>query len=454
KKDIDRDGNDEIAIDQNGDISDGNTDGYEEFSDPDGSSDDIYKIDGDQDGQTDFLIDTDGDGSPDVYWDPDDGIATDTDIEEVGGRTVIAIDTDGDGDFDSYYDPIKDEIETIAGADAASKRSDDEKEREESSSFIASLSAAILESPALKSLPSALGAIGLVTGASVAVAATAVPLLPVSPTPVSDGFSSFMRLLGFLGKRSKKREDWGVAFDRDTRRPISGARIDIISNDKIVDSVITDKEGRFGFLASPGTYSLQASKEKYELSIEEDKDELYGDLYTGKVFAVREGEMAKLNIAMRAPSIDWKEFVQKKLAAYSSLWSVIKKDAFIILFYVGFIASAAILYFNPTVLNLAIILAYLAMIIYSLFFRSRSYGTITNRDGKPVPFAIVSFYGEDDPEKRAAFAVSDVFGRYYQIMENGRYLMKVQGQTISGQPFDKNFNIEVEEGVVREDLEV
>lgn len=313
---------------------------------------------------------------------------------------------------------------------------------------------AFLEDAGMEELPTALKIIGLMTGASIAVAATSIPLLPASPTPVSSGFSRFMSLFGILTKKSKRKDDWGVVFDAQTRRPIPDVAVAIVTSNKIVDTVVTDQEGRFGFLASPGEYVLQVAKNKYELYAKDEVDELYGDLYTGKPFTIKEGEMVKMNIAMETTSIDWKEFVQRKLAAYTSLWSVIKKDFFVILFYTGFIASAAILYFSPTILNLAIILIYLAMMIYNFFFKAKSFGMITNQEKKPVPFAVISFYQEDQPDQRIAFAVSDVFGRYYQLIQNGTYLMKVQGQSISGQPFVKTLGIEVREGVAREDVVV
>lgn len=69
-RDIDSDGEDEIVNDANGDESDG----FESFVDPDGSSEVLKSIDGDGDGKTDFIINTDEDEFPERYWDPDDDI--------------------------------------------------------------------------------------------------------------------------------------------------------------------------------------------------------------------------------------------------------------------------------------------------------------------------------------------------------------------------------------------
>ena len=312
---------------------------------------------------------------------------------------------------------------------------------------------AILSSPVVQSLPGIVKVAGLVAGGAIVLASTTVPFLPASPTPVSNSVSKILSLFGMMGKRRRK-ENWGVVFDAETRRPIAGVRIDIVRQNNFIESTTTDQEGRFGFLASPGSYTLQVTKDKYKLSTKDEIDELHGELYTGKPFAINKGEMVKMSIAMQSTEIDWKEFSQKKIASYSSLWSVIKKDAFAVLFYAGLVTAIIMLYFSPTVLNFGIFLAYLAMLVYNLFFKTKSFGMVTNQEKKPVPFAVVSFYGEKEPEKRLAFTVSDVFGRYYQLIQNGKYLMKVQGQSISGRPFSKSLEVEVRDGVVREDVVV
>jgi hypothetical protein len=102
-KDIDHDGNLEIAADKDQDP----TNGYETFIDPDESSKAIVTIDGDADLFLDHFIEIDDDLLPDVYWDPDNDILVVITIEDVDydGTLEWVYDSDGDGDLDSYYDP-------------------------------------------------------------------------------------------------------------------------------------------------------------------------------------------------------------------------------------------------------------------------------------------------------------------------------------------------------------
>jgi len=103
-RDVDNDTNQEYAIDENEDPSDG----YEKYDDPDDSSEAEKSIDGDGDGKTDHFIDiNDTDSEVDKYWDPDDDVLTDVEIIDVDYDETDewVFDSDGDGELDKYYDP-------------------------------------------------------------------------------------------------------------------------------------------------------------------------------------------------------------------------------------------------------------------------------------------------------------------------------------------------------------
>jgi len=110
--DVDDDGIDEIAFNEN----DYTYDGYEIYQDPNGNSTVSLRKDGDDDGKYDYFIDYKDDEQPDRYWDPDDGgpNGTLTDIEPIdvdyNGTIEWVYDSDGNGELDRYYDPDDQEI--------------------------------------------------------------------------------------------------------------------------------------------------------------------------------------------------------------------------------------------------------------------------------------------------------------------------------------------------------
>jgi len=108
-RDVDDDTNQEYAIDENEDPSDG----YEKYDDPDDSSESEKSIDGDGDGKTDHFVDINS-SEPEVdkYWDPDDDILTPVEIIDVDydGTDEWVFDSDGDEELDKYYDPDDEQI--------------------------------------------------------------------------------------------------------------------------------------------------------------------------------------------------------------------------------------------------------------------------------------------------------------------------------------------------------
>ncbi len=102
-RDVDDDGNGEIALDANKN----NEDGYERYVDPDQSSDSILSTDGDNDSKIDHFIDINQSGYPNKYWDPDDNFLSDVVLRDVDGDKTREwiYDSNGDGVYDRYYDP-------------------------------------------------------------------------------------------------------------------------------------------------------------------------------------------------------------------------------------------------------------------------------------------------------------------------------------------------------------
>ncbi|MFA7209708.1 MAG: fibronectin type III domain-containing protein [Parcubacteria group bacterium] len=303
--------------------------------------------------------------------------------------------------------------------------------------------------PMVEKAPAVAQAAGAAAGAASAAAAAA------AANPFS-GSSGFLRNFGLLGRARKKKENWGTVFDSQTRRSIAGVAISILNSEgKAVDSLITDEEGRYGFLAKEGSYTFRIAKDNYELVDTSKFDEFYGELYDGHPINVLPGGMVTQNIALRATGIDWMEEARRKIEAQNSIWTLVKKDSLVVLFYVGLIATVSNFYFNPPAISNSVLLfIYGGLFIARIFFTPKSFGTVNNGLKKPVPFTMISFYDPQNPVRRLAFTISDILGRYYLLIKNGSYLMKVQGQELGGRTFNKMFKVDVKDGVAKEDIVV
>jgi len=258
---------------------------------------------------------------------------------------------------------------------------------------------------------------------------------------------------GILFPYRKKKPHWGVVFDTYTKRPIEKAVVQIINQEgRIVETVITDTEGRYGFLAKEGVYSLQLKKENYEIDTTKKSDTLYGDLYDGSPIHIDELEVAKVHIAARNTKVDWSSYAKRKVAHYTSTLSSVFRLLMIALFWFGCIVSLIAVITNPTILNIIIVIVYGVFIVLKLITK-KSFGTVRSaQNNRPISFAAVELF--DAQGRRVKFAISDVLGRYYLLAPSGTYSLRVKGTILGGRRFEKTSSVTIRGGILREKVEV
>lgn len=104
---------------------------------------------------------------------------------------------------------------------------------------------------------------------------------------------------------------WGTVYDSENGKPIDLALVRLIraDNKKIIESKVTDHEGRFGFIVTPGEYLLNISKEKYLFPSKVDKSGYHGEIFS--VTSATEG-LIKINVPIDSKS-DHKSSILNKL---------------------------------------------------------------------------------------------------------------------------------------------
>jgi len=272
--------------------------------------------------------------------------------------------------------------------------------------------------------------VGVATGISLPVATAA--------TSFSDLWLIIGRMFGFFleifGLRRKSRP-WGTVYDSITKRPLDPAYVSLVNveTDKEVASAITDFDGRYGFIASPGTYRIIAEKTDYATPSIKMKgksfDEVYNDLYFGGPIVIAdENTTITKNIPMDPVSFNWNEFtktkmnVNKFIRARDITWARISRSMFVI---GGLMALVAVLVV-PEPYNLIVAGLYLLAYIlnYVVFPRKKS-GVLTEKSTRmPLSFAIIEIFSEGESEPIMK-KIADAFGAYYALVPNGRYYMRV-----------------------------
>ena len=273
--------------------------------------------------------------------------------------------------------------------------------------------------------------LGVATGLSLPIAAATASF--------SDLWLILARLFGFfleLFGLKKKSRPWGTVYDSVTKRPLDPVYVSLINTktNEEVDSAITDFDGRYGFVAVPGTYRIEAKKTNYispsAKMRDRSFDEVYNNLYFGEDIVIADkGEIIARNIPMDSLSFNWNEFAKTKMDVNKFIrgrdvtWARISKA----LFLVGAVVSFIALVFAPAPYNFIVAGFYvLAYILNYVVFKTKKSGILTEKNtNMPLSFAIVDVFreGETDPFTKK---IANEFGAYYALLPNGKYFVKVE----------------------------
>lgn len=250
----------------------------------------------------------------------------------------------------------------------------------------------------------------------------------------------WLSLLYALGIR-KRNKPWGVVYDSDSKRPIYLAYI-LLKNleGKIVTSAITDINGRYAFLVGPGVYSMIVNKGNYIFPshhvIDKTLDDTYPNTYWGDFFEIKEkGEVINRNIPLDRKvygEIKSLDDLQSRILIFQ------KRDLFFIrianiLFYVGALISAVVLFIDTTNYNIGIFILYLILFLLRFIkFRMNDKGkVIYKKDSSPVSFGLIHVLDAKDGKEVLKHTL-DSEGNYICLLPNGSYKVMIERKNFDG----------------------
>lgn len=225
----------------------------------------------------------------------------------------------------------------------------------------------------------------------------------------------------------------------------------------VQNTVVTNEEGKYGFLPEKGEYQIKINNPNYQLNTRQIRDELYGEIYQGQRITVDNGEggvVISPSISLIPPNnFSWKEFAQQKIEKRYGKFGIIMNRVSQILFVAGFIWSAVSVILSPSVVwNWIILVFYVFLAFYQLIGRKeqKRFGEVHKlSDNKPIPFSRLNLKKEDEIKK---FAVSDTLGRYLLLSPEGIYNLEAKGIFLEGQPYAKEKRVRAVNGVVNEKI--
>lgn len=263
----------------------------------------------------------------------------------------------------------------------------------------------------------------------------------------------------------RKRRPYGVVYDAETKQPLDPVYVTVYdaTTNKLIDTKITDINGRYGFLLPVGTYRMSAQKTHYQFPSQKNahaqSDGVYDDLYFGDVFSItsENSNMAvTLNIPMDKLEADWNQEEKKRMGLFdwftrnTKLWTTLS----LILFIVGFIFSVFALTVYPTAWNIIVFILYVVFaILQVLGVRPITTGTVTDRSGNAIPYSVVRVWNAHLGTQIAQRITNDK-GQYYLLVAKGEYYLTVDVKNASG-GYDRVLTSEtmsVRQGIINKDL--
>lgn len=259
---------------------------------------------------------------------------------------------------------------------------------------------------------------------------------------LKDAFNAPMRALqSLLSFFAPQKKQWGVVFDSHTKQPLDPVVVGLRDmTGTVVQTSITDMEGRFGFVAKAGQYTLTVNKDKYLFPSKDlagkTNDNVYDELYFGDVFEIKQdGDMITKNIPMDALEFNWNEYEKARLGLgkrrrFVHLKAVLHTVSQI-LFYIGFAVSIYVVSVAPSTWNYIVVSLYVLNLTLRLLGYPRRAGAAVLQDGVPLSFAIMRVKSATIG-REVKKVVLDSMGGYYCLIANGNYIVTFEARKPDG----------------------
>jgi len=232
----------------------------------------------------------------------------------------------------------------------------------------------------------------------------------------------FLQPLMLLGWNRKRR--WGLIYNGLDKTPVDLAIVRLIDNEtgKLIQSKVTDREGRYYFITNPGSYRIEVKKTNFLFPSNLLKGQIVDgrkrDIYHGEMLMVTEEKAA---ITANIP-LDPVGEVKKPTRL---IWSRLGRGLQNFISIAGMLLTAASLYISPkwyiAVLLVVHIVVFFAFRRMSSGVKNKSWGIIYDeKTKKPIGRAIARLFNTRF-NKLVATQITDRKGRYQFLAGDDEY---------------------------------
>ncbi|MBI4250344.1 fibronectin type III domain-containing protein [Candidatus Uhrbacteria bacterium] len=233
-------------------------------------------------------------------------------------------------------------------------------------------------------------------------------------------------LLTWIGLR-KRRKPWGVVYNAISKQAVDLAIVRLFDKDKkLVETQVTDKEGRFSFLPKPGEYTIDVKKPPFVFPsslITGTSDGDYASIYRGaSVTLTKTDESIILNVPIDPPAPE-----QKGISAWEKIKGGFTQYSRITLL-ANLVVSALLAIYTPEPFNVILLAVTYAFALYQIALMHRfekPWGIVFDALSlEPIPLAAISIFNADS-KKLLRQRLTDYVGRFNFLAPAGDYLLQV-----------------------------
>lgn len=235
-----------------------------------------------------------------------------------------------------------------------------------------------------------------------------------------------------LGLYRKKQAPWGVVYDTKTKQPIDPAIVTLTHKElNKTYQAITDMYGRYEFFVPAGIYSVNVEKQDYKypsaLINDNNKELVYDNILLENNIEVTDNKKVNFNIPIDPIRENWNQ-TEKLRRGYKGPGKYLIPAASVI-FYMGFLWSIVACFIRPGINTFSMLIIFILMLVFreskNIF---KSWGTIIDTNGKPMPGLIVRLARANLPQFSGQIAVTDYLGRYNFLVGKGTYQLNIDNR--------------------------
>lgn len=237
----------------------------------------------------------------------------------------------------------------------------------------------------------------------------------------------FLQPLYLLNR--KKRRGWGVAYHGITKMPIDLATVRLVdaTTKKVIQSRVTDRQGRYAFSAQKGAYVIDVTKQNFVFPPEylkgKTEDGHFADIYTGGEIDLKVPTTITPNIPLDPVGAD--------KPTTTILKEELKKYVIRIISFSGVLVAAGSFVVTPTPIMGGVVLGHTAMFFvfrrFSHAKKPKGAGIIYDASKKPLEKAIVRIF-DTQYNKLLETQVTSARGEYSFLVGKNNYYIMVEKQ--------------------------